>query len=220
MPDGAAASRLSSQPQHPSLARHDRNAYAARRPARTERRLRTRQIDDLVISGGKTADATLSSRRDGPASREASGRTRDRETNRTLAVAVPHQEIAHGAAPELHGAQLAWSRRRFPGTQECTVRRQQGDGVVDRPKTIDAHEAIGGELPFRDSRVGMESMQRGCPNCQRPFESSKAAEYCSGRGRAEASRKRKAQGRSERDRKVRGLLEEALEVLGVGEESV
>ena len=69
-------------------------------------------------------------------------------------------------------------------------------------------------------RSGMKSMQRVCLNCQRPFESSKAAEYCSGRCRAEASRKRKAQGRSERDRKVRGLLEEALEVLGVGEESV
>lgn len=62
-------------------------------------------------------------------------------------------------------------------------------------------------------------MRSACVNCQRPFESSKAAEYCSGRCRAEASRKRKAQDRSERERKVRGLLEEALEVLGEGEDS-
>ena len=62
-------------------------------------------------------------------------------------------------------------------------------------------------------------VRSACVNCQRPFESSKAAEYCSGRCRAEASRKRKAEFDRGRKRKVRGLLEEAIEVLAEGEES-
>ncbi len=60
-------------------------------------------------------------------------------------------------------------------------------------------------------------MRSVCLNCQRPFESKKAAEYCSGRCRAEASRKRKIAFIRGRKRKVRGLLEEALEVLGEGD---
>ncbi len=43
--------------------------------------------------------------------------------------------------------------------------------------------------------------------------------YCSGRCRVAAWEKRKAQARNERKRKVRGLLEEAIEVLGEGEDS-
>lgn len=52
-----------------------------------------------------------------------------------------------------------------------------------------------------------------CLNCQRRFESRKAAEYCSGRCRAEALRRRKTQAQDERDRKVRGLLRGALGTL-------
>lgn len=63
-------------------------------------------------------------------------------------------------------------------------------------------------------------MQIACLNCRQHFEAvSERAVYCSGRCRAEASRKRKALDRDEGRRKVRGLLEEALEVLGEGEES-
>ncbi len=57
-----------------------------------------------------------------------------------------------------------------------------------------------------------------CLNCQRHFESRKAAEYCSGRCRAEASRKRKVEFDRGRKRKVRGLLEEAIEVLSEGDQ--
>ncbi len=62
-------------------------------------------------------------------------------------------------------------------------------------------------------------MRSVCLNCQRPFESRKAAEYFSGRCRAEASRRRTVEFDRGRKRKVRDLLEEALEVLGEGEES-
>ncbi len=61
-------------------------------------------------------------------------------------------------------------------------------------------------------------MRSVCLNCQRHFESRKPAEYCSGRCRAEASRKRKVAIIRGRKRKVRDLLEEAIEVLGEGED--
>ena len=63
-------------------------------------------------------------------------------------------------------------------------------------------------------------MQRTCLNCRRHFETvTDRAEYCSGRCRAEASRKRKVEFDRGRKRKVRGLLEEAIEVLSEGEDS-
>ncbi len=62
-------------------------------------------------------------------------------------------------------------------------------------------------------------MRSVCLNCQRHFESSKPAEYRSGRCRAEASRKRKVEFDRGRKRKVRGLLEEAIEVLAEGEDT-
>jgi len=61
-------------------------------------------------------------------------------------------------------------------------------------------------------------MRRTCLNCKQVFESqSDLAKHCSGRCRAEASRKRKVEIHRGRKRKVRGLLEEALEVLGEGD---
>ncbi len=51
-----------------------------------------------------------------------------------------------------------------------------------------------------------------CPVCKGPMAEQKES-ACSGRCRAEASRKRKAQAQDQRDRKVRRLLEEALGIL-------
>jgi len=59
---------------------------------------------------------------------------------------------------------------------------------------------------------------RPCPVCKNPM-TGRQKTGCSGKCRAEASRKRKVEFDRGRKRKVRGLLEEALEVLGEGEDS-
>ncbi len=60
-------------------------------------------------------------------------------------------------------------------------------------------------------------LDRPCPVCKHPM-TGRQNTGCSGKCRAEASRKRKAQAQArtqaERDGKVRDLLEQALEVLG------
>ncbi len=63
----------------------------------------------------------------------------------------------------------------------------------------------------------VEYPDRPCPICQTPM-TGRQRTGCSGRCRAEASRKRKVEFDRGRKRKVRGLLEEAIEVLGEGED--
>ena len=57
--------------------------------------------------------------------------------------------------------------------------------------------------------------ERPCPVCKGPMAEQKES-ACSGRCRAEASRKRKVEFDRGRKRKVRDLLEEALEALSEG----
>jgi len=59
---------------------------------------------------------------------------------------------------------------------------------------------------------------RPCPVCKAPM-TGRQRTACSGKCRAEASRKRQVEFDRGRKRKVRNLLEEALEVLAEGEES-
>ncbi len=62
-------------------------------------------------------------------------------------------------------------------------------------------------------------MQRLCLTCRQSYEAQRDySQYCSGRCRIEASRKRKAKTQAERNREVRGLLQEALRVLKGGPE--
>ncbi len=61
-----------------------------------------------------------------------------------------------------------------------------------------------------------------CTACGTAFEEKRHQEgprFCSDKCRAAFWRKRRAQAKDERDRRVRGLLEEAIEVLGEGEDS-
>ncbi len=58
---------------------------------------------------------------------------------------------------------------------------------------------------------------RPCPVCNAPM-TGRQRTGCSGKCRAEASRKRKVAFIRGRKRKVRDLLEEAIEVLGEGED--
>ena len=64
-----------------------------------------------------------------------------------------------------------------------------------------------------------EKYMKACLHCQRPFEARANAEYCSHRCRAAGWRERERQTAKARDRTVRTLLEEAIEVLGEGEDS-
>ncbi len=63
----------------------------------------------------------------------------------------------------------------------------------------------------------VEYPDRPCPICQTPM-TGRQRTGCSGRCRAEASRKRKVEFVRGRKRKVRDLLEEALEVLSEGDQ--
>ncbi len=55
-----------------------------------------------------------------------------------------------------------------------------------------------------------------CQNCGRSFEAQKStAEYCSGRCRAAASRRRKAQAQEERDRRLQRLVEVLAREMGL-----
>jgi len=63
----------------------------------------------------------------------------------------------------------------------------------------------------------IECPDRPCPVCKAPM-TGRQRTGCSGKCRAEASRKRKAEFDRGRKRKVRVLLEEAIEVLGEGED--
>ncbi len=61
-----------------------------------------------------------------------------------------------------------------------------------------------------------------CTACGTAFEEKRQQEgprFCSDKCRAAYWRKRRAKAQDERDRKVRGLLEEAMEILTEGEES-
>ena len=61
-----------------------------------------------------------------------------------------------------------------------------------------------------------------CAACRESFEAKReqaGPRYCSDKCRAALWRRRKAEAGRERNRKVRGLLEEAIEVLGEGGES-
>ncbi len=61
-----------------------------------------------------------------------------------------------------------------------------------------------------------------CTACGTAFEEKRHQEgprYCSTKCRAAFWRKQKAQAQGDRNRKVRGLLEEAIEVLSEGEDS-
>jgi len=62
----------------------------------------------------------------------------------------------------------------------------------------------------------VEYPDRPCPVCKAPM-TGRQRTACSGRCRAEASRKRKVEFHRGRKRKVRDLLEEALEVLSEGD---
>ena len=64
----------------------------------------------------------------------------------------------------------------------------------------------------------VEYPDRPCPVCKAPM-TGRQRTGCSGKCRAEASRKRKVAFIRGRKRKVRDLLEEALEALAEGEES-
>lgn len=60
---------------------------------------------------------------------------------------------------------------------------------------------------------------KACLHCRKPYEALTAKSlYCSGRCRAAASRSREARAQAERDTRLRGLLDEALRVLGSGSE--
>ena len=62
--------------------------------------------------------------------------------------------------------------------------------------------------------IGQKTMQRTCLNCGRRFEaSSERAEYCSGRCRAEASRRRKDQALSAALNKAERALREVRQML-------
>ena len=61
-----------------------------------------------------------------------------------------------------------------------------------------------------------------CTACRKSFEAKReqtGPRFCTDKCRAAFWRRRKAQAHQERRRKVRGLLEEAIEVLGEGEDS-
>ena len=59
---------------------------------------------------------------------------------------------------------------------------------------------------------------RRCPVCKGPMPEQKKS-ACSGPCRAALSRKKKAEAQEERDRRLRGLLGEAVSLLGKAEDS-
>ena len=59
-----------------------------------------------------------------------------------------------------------------------------------------------------------EKAIKACRHCRRAFEGRANADHCSERCRKADWRQRQGQARDERDRKIRGLLEEAVRLIG------